>query len=162
MITTGMSRSFCHRRGTATVELAMVAPILIVFLFGTIELGYLISTTGQLWNLAREGARAAAVGLTPVQVEARLQESMGGLDPSSLTVTQTYRPDESYPTGTWPLLAEHGVTNTAPYGALIRVEVSYQHKLLLPGLFGWFLATGSTPRGEAVKLLRTSVTTRRE
>lgn len=162
MINTVVSRSLRRSRGMATVELAMVLPILMVILFGMIEFGYLISTTGQLYNLAREGARAAAVGLTPAQVEARLQESLGVLDPSSLTVTQTYRPDESYPADTWQVLVDDGVTNTAPYGALIRVEVSYQHKLLVPGLFGWFLATGSTPRGEAVKLLRTSVTTRRE
>ena len=48
-------------RGQATVEFALVLPLLVIVIAGVIWVGQLMSTQVQLENAAREGARAAAV-----------------------------------------------------------------------------------------------------
>ncbi len=50
-----------HRRGAATVEFAVVAPLLVLLLFGMIEFGRMIMVQQVLTNASREGARLAAL-----------------------------------------------------------------------------------------------------
>jgi Flp pilus assembly protein TadG len=47
--------------GVAVVEFALVAPLLLILVFGIIDLGRAYSTLNQLAASAREGARVAAV-----------------------------------------------------------------------------------------------------
>src|SRR5205085_3822900 len=51
------------RRGAATVELAVLLPLLVTLLLGIWEVGRLIDVTQVLFNGAREGGRLGAVGL---------------------------------------------------------------------------------------------------
>ena len=52
-------------RGAALVEMAFVAPLLLLLLFGIIEFSRLLYTHTAVWNVAREGARyATTVGDT--------------------------------------------------------------------------------------------------
>lgn len=48
-------------RGQATVELALVLPVLVLMLAGIVWVGQLMATQVQLEHAAREGARAAAI-----------------------------------------------------------------------------------------------------
>ncbi len=48
-------------RGQATVELALVLPIVVIILAGVVWVGQLMATQVRLEHAAREGARAAAV-----------------------------------------------------------------------------------------------------
>jgi len=48
-------------RGQATVEFALVLPLLVIVVAGVIWVGQLMTTQVQLENAAREGARAAAI-----------------------------------------------------------------------------------------------------
>uniref|UniRef100_A0A7C2WJA4 Pilus assembly protein n=1 Tax=Thermorudis sp. TaxID=1969470 RepID=A0A7C2WJA4_9BACT len=52
-----------HRRarGQNLVEFALVVPVFLLFLFGTLEFGWLLYVDHQVTNAAREGARWAAV-----------------------------------------------------------------------------------------------------
>jgi Flp pilus assembly protein TadG len=50
------------RRGSATVELAVVLPLLAVLIFGLWDAGRMIETQQLLTNAAREGARNASFG----------------------------------------------------------------------------------------------------
>jgi Flp pilus assembly protein TadG len=50
-----------QRRGAATVELAVVAPLFLLLLSGIIEFGFAFRAQHALSNAARRGARAAAV-----------------------------------------------------------------------------------------------------
>jgi Flp pilus assembly protein TadG len=54
-------RGLRDERGVAVVEFALVAPLLLVLIFGIIDLGRAYSTLNQLAASAREGARLAAV-----------------------------------------------------------------------------------------------------
>lgn len=58
-------------RGQATVELALVLPVVLVMLLGLVQIGVAIITQIQLENAARQGARAAAVAPARADAEAR-------------------------------------------------------------------------------------------
>jgi Flp pilus assembly protein TadG len=69
----GMERaSTNHRtrqsRGAATVEMALVLPIVLLFMFGIFEYGRYFMTMQLLNNAAREGARYAIAHLQPVTI----------------------------------------------------------------------------------------------
>jgi Flp pilus assembly protein TadG len=51
-----------RRRGAAAVEFAVVAPILLIMIFGMIDFGRMIMVQQLLNDAAREGARTAVVG----------------------------------------------------------------------------------------------------
>lgn len=52
-------------RGAAAVEFALVLPLLLTIVFGTIEWGYYFFTREIVINSAREGARAGSLQYTP-------------------------------------------------------------------------------------------------
>lgn len=59
---TGRSIYRCQStRGQNLVEFALVVPVFLLFLFGTLEFGWLLYVDHQVTNAAREGARWAAV-----------------------------------------------------------------------------------------------------
>jgi Flp pilus assembly protein TadG len=59
------------RRGMATVELAILMPLLTLMLFGLWEVSRLVAVKQSIANAAREGARQASTGrLTNSEVEA--------------------------------------------------------------------------------------------
>jgi Flp pilus assembly protein TadG len=55
-------------RGAAAVEFALVAPLLVLLVFGIVSYGYLLSFRQAMSQAAAEGARAAAV--TPDRTQA--------------------------------------------------------------------------------------------
>ena len=52
------------RRGTATVEAAIVLPLLLVLMLGLWQVAQIVQTARTLDDAAREGARVAAGGIT--------------------------------------------------------------------------------------------------
>ncbi len=82
-----------RERGTATVELTVVALGLLVFAAGLIAVGRLTNTRTALAGVAREAARAAADAPSATQAirlgqaAARQTASGYGLDPARLQVT---------------------------------------------------------------------------
>lgn len=76
-------------RAQATVELALVLPVLLLLVLGIVEFGRLYSDQLILQNAAREGVRVAAVGGSDSQVRDRVLASAPGLDPNALAVTVT-------------------------------------------------------------------------
>jgi len=158
----GVSRRINRQPGTVTVEMALLAPLLISLLFGIIEGGLLIKDVVGLNHAAREGARCAAVGAMPYNVTASIEARTGGIDMSQVQKLYEYQAyDET--TGTWGEWTVLGTgtaagTNNAEEGDQIRVSLSYLHAL----------ATGSLVRGLAAHAqdgkipLRAAVVMRRE
>jgi Flp pilus assembly protein TadG len=56
-------RKFHLRSGTAAVELAVVAPFVIILLVGLLEVGRIVQMNQIISNAAREGARKASTGV---------------------------------------------------------------------------------------------------
>lgn len=79
--------------GATAVEFALVAPVLILIIYGILELGRALFTQGVLDYAVQEGSRYAAAHSTstPAEIQAVVQNSFVGIDtaPVALTVTPT-------------------------------------------------------------------------
>jgi hypothetical protein len=69
--------------GQATVELALVFPVLVVLAMALVQVGLVARTTVLVHHAAREGARVAAVGGTMREVEDAVIGSSGLLLPDT-------------------------------------------------------------------------------
>ncbi len=136
-----LSKTWDRSAGTATVELALVVPLLLLLLMGIIEFGLLFEDFMLLKNAAREGARTGATGNSTTAIADRVENAAAQLATEDLTITQEY---SVYDEGSWTwytlgdISGDEGTINDAPAGSPIRVEVSYPHPLvatgILPGL----------------------------
>ena len=129
------------RRGTATVELALVLPTLIVLVFGAIEVGLLVRATLAVNHVANEAARAAAIGNTPAQIDACLPVMSPGINAQLITSTYTCRTwdADTQTWGQWVTLGSSGAENDAPRGSQIMVALHYPHGTVFGRLFGAML-----------------------
>lgn len=76
------------RRGTTVVEVAVMAPLLVVAMLGMIEVGYAFMVKQTVTLAAREGARAAALpGGDQTDVQAAVDASMSAAGLSGYTTT---------------------------------------------------------------------------
>jgi len=110
-----------NERGTAAVELALLAPVLLVLVAVVSGAGRMVETKSAVLSVAREAARAAAEAPNAnaahdVAIATAQQVAEGlGLDPARLSIVQD----------------PHGFARGAPY----EVSVSYQVSMAdLPGL----------------------------
>src|SRR5690349_16982247 len=111
-----------RRRGAATVEFAVVVPILLTFILGIIEIGRLVMVAQVDTNAAREAARYAAQGganTAAVDSYVRTYLSAAGINSaasgpgSAVTVTVEYQSGTTWTATTDP--------TTVPSGTPIRV-----------------------------------------
>ncbi|MGI5818072.1 MAG: TadE/TadG family type IV pilus assembly protein [Armatimonadota bacterium] len=126
-----------RRRGATTVELAMVAPLLIFLLFGIIEFGLMVKNLVGINQAAREGARSASVGATPATLETRVRGAAPTINADDLSIACDFRSfDQSAGTwSAWQTLGVDGSENSAGRGDQIRVSIQYPHQLVTGGLF---------------------------
>lgn len=116
------------RQGIAAVEFAMVLPVIVLVLFGVLELACMIHVQGALLNASREGARHAVTRrATGGSVTEVCQQSLQHAAVKRATVS--INPDPA----------------TAPPGTLINVRTSadYLANSWLPGS-GFFRGTQLT------------------
>lgn len=100
-----------RRSGVATVELAVVLPILLVLVFGTIEVCQRIFLRQSAVIVAYEGARLAARGISSnAEVTARCQQLLTSRRVRNATVTTVPANFMQSPTGT-----EIRITITVPW-----------------------------------------------
>ena len=121
-----------RERGAATVEFAIIAIILFLFVFGIIEFGILIFDKHILTNASREGARAGIVMTEGPRVsDAEIQNIVKGyaqrhmmsFRASIVPITTVTRP--------WLLL----VPPKPHFGDELTVNVTYQfHFMFLSGI----------------------------
>jgi hypothetical protein len=129
----GDNAGFSHRglapaaeRGATALEFALLLPLLLLMLFGTIDFGYLVNRNTTINNAAREGAREAIFNPDPAAIEARVRTVTPTLDQSQLTVTVTCRDASG--------VACPGVDFAEEWepGGSVIVEVDYVHDFLTP------------------------------
>jgi len=75
--------------GQSVVEFAFILPLLVILLFGIVEVGRMLMQTNVLTQAAREGARAAAIGADSTSAAARAEDVLqaAGITPASIDVT---------------------------------------------------------------------------
>ncbi|NIR94732.1 MAG: pilus assembly protein [Gammaproteobacteria bacterium] len=121
-----------HLHGQSFVEFAITLPLLLLLLFGAIDLGRAFHAAIALTNSAREGARYGSIypDATDAEIGAAVYTEMqnSGLDLSSSTITRS-----CYKDGV--------IVNTLPSGeacesnAPIKVTVTYDFQLIMGRLF---------------------------
>ena len=99
-------------RGAVAAEFALLLPVILLVLFGTIEFGMIMYSRELITNASREGARAGIVQVSPKPTAGAITTiattyltgtgikladvtitvtGAGGVNPATLTVTATYR-----------------------------------------------------------------------
>lgn len=106
-------------RGQATVEMALVLPILLLVLMGIVEFGRLLHAQLQLQHAAREGVRLGITGAHNADIEQRVREAAPTLDPARLSVLITPPPDQRQ------------------RGASLTVTLDYTFVTVYPLVPGW-------------------------
>ncbi len=120
-----LSRLTGDRRGVAAIEFAIVAPVLILMLFGMIMYGSWFWMAHSVQSLASEGARSAIAGLDPVEREQLARAFVGaqvgdlGLKADKATVAVESTPaiirvNIAYDAGDHPLMALSGLIPSPP------------------------------------------------
>lgn len=112
------------QRGAAMVEMALVAPFLILLLLGTIEFAYKFAQYNEVRHAAREGARYAAVSDADRNLDAtpgiqnadviRAVCNAVNLPGSTITITTTRTGATIGSTGTVRVNATVGTLTNAP------------------------------------------------
>lgn len=126
------------RSGTASVEFALVLPLLLGLLFGIIEFGLLFKDQLSLQQAAREGARTAGVGKLRAEVNNRIITTATTLITDNLTYSVQYRTYDTGVWSTWTTLGDRydgSGQNDAPQGAQVRVKTQYVHPFATGPLF---------------------------
>lgn len=118
----------CRQRGTATVEFAIVLPLLLVLMFATAELGRLISQYNTLTQSVRDAVRYAAAAAAAdstglVLITPQLQSAVGNLVATG-TVDGSGSP-------LLPGLSASAVTVTNAGNGYVSVSVSYTYQPML-------------------------------
>ncbi|NPA72500.1 MAG: pilus assembly protein [Gammaproteobacteria bacterium] len=118
--------SSAHLLGQTLVEFALILPILLALMVGTIELGVIMYTQIVVTNAVWEGARAGAVITDPSQGDAQIIGAINraayGLDTSRLIIEISPSQDEPPRNLPYP----------EPRGAPLTVKVTYPLHLALP------------------------------
>lgn len=127
-----MKRRRCRQRGAALVEFALVSALLLLLLFGIIEMGLLFQDQAELAQAAREAARSAAVGDPTTTVKGRAASAGVGLTLPAGNVVLEKSTDNG---ATWAALGDSGTANNAATGNLVRVTVTYSHPLVTSYVF---------------------------
>ncbi len=144
-----------RNRGSYAVEMALVMPVLLILVFGIIEVGLLFNSVVLLKSGAREGCRSAAIGASTAEIAEKAQSACTSLS-SSPTITSWYRGAGETE---WSLLTDttqgEQTVNAAPAGSEVRVTLQYDHTLVASNLFPTLGESG-------VLTLQSSIVMRRE
>ena len=121
-----------NRRGAAIVEFALVVPILLLLLWGIVDIGRAFYTINNLASAVREGARTAAVMPT---------DPTAGTNPATIksTVTTAFRPigPPLAPESVFVTLANRQVTVKASYPFAPLVLVGWTFPVVRSAIFRW-------------------------
>jgi Flp pilus assembly protein TadG len=103
--------------GAAAVEFALVLPLLLLIVFGMIDLGRALNAQITLTEAAREGARLEALGYPAGAVAARAQAAAPQLSGVSVTVTASCPPGAA-PAANAEVNVGYSFSFITPVGAL--------------------------------------------
>jgi Flp pilus assembly protein TadG len=137
-MTAQIRRGMRNRPGQSLVEFVLIAPLLLLLIFGLVEFARAWNIRHVVTDAAREGARNMAVdnGMTDAEVVANIGAVLqsAGLNPANATITLVACEGSNPPC----------LTSTDRYtGGSARVTISYPYTLGLTGLFlGWAVEDG--------------------
>ena len=116
--------------GVQIVEFALLVPVLLLIIMGTLEFGRAYFSWIILTNSAREGARTAALGFPPATVYGQVETAAGGLPRIDPPAYESCPPilDQAWCIETDNLQGTRGEATT--------VRVQYNFKFIVPVMLG--------------------------
>ena len=114
-------------RGSATIEFALVLPLVLVVVLGLVQVGLVVRDRLLVEAAARAAARAAAIQDDPSAIEDTALQAAPGLDPARARVD---------------------VARSGSRGDPVDVHVSYDDPFRVP-LVAWLLGSGVTLTADA-------------
>ena len=141
------------RRGAAVVEMAIVLPVFLTFLFGLYEFGHAYMVINALKAAANNAARLGVVqGMTTAQVEARVREKLSGaFNTDNVTVyvknATIFDSPEVDPTQiNYDQLPDIALSEAEPRQLfIVRVEVPYDDvAVVIPGYINGLILSGQS------------------
>jgi len=123
-----------HRRGLAVTETAILLPLIVLLLFGSIELANAIFLRQSLTIAAYEGGRAVSrAGATEAQGQARVAEIMQIRNVPEFEALFTPEVAPSTPRGTMleiTVTAPASATSITPLRYLFGADLSYTYRVV--------------------------------
>jgi Flp pilus assembly protein TadG len=117
------------------VEFALCASLLVLLLFGIMDVGLLLGDRAALGTAAREATRSLAVGSTPSVATNRAIAASGlPLTGANVALAESV-PDASGSPTTWVTVGTSGTQNDAASGDFVRATVTYAHPLVTSLVF---------------------------
>jgi hypothetical protein len=128
--------------GQAVVELAVVLPVVLLLLIGSVNLGLLINAQLELTQAAWEGARAGATIVDPStgdrEIYGAIFSSLSAIDEASLEVVIEPTAAEWPRNEPWPM----------PRGHSLAVSLGYDFPLYIPAAIEVHLEARAVSRME--------------
>ncbi|MEN1760996.1 TadE family protein [Anoxynatronum sibiricum] len=118
----GSMKGFQKENGQSLVELALILPIIVLLLFGTVEFGRVFYSYITVTSGVREGVRVAAIGKNDAEIEARIREAVTLAESDTRLQILSITPAEG----------------SRPPGVPVTVEIRYNMPLITP-LIGDYL-----------------------
>ncbi len=110
-----------NQDGLAILEMALIMPLIVVFLMLIVDAGLLFFNGVSATNAVREGARCGVVGHTETAIQNRVTEASTMGDPTTVTI-EAFEEDGT-PIPTW---------TDATVGDDLVVTATYDHPWILP------------------------------
>jgi Flp pilus assembly protein TadG len=122
---------FSKRRegGQSVVELALTLPLVLLLIFGMVEMGWLISARQSLDTMTREGARAGIVAATTTASRTAVSNRVTAVKPpymkNAVTVTVTFSNAASFKDGDITVATAYNLPPLSPLTEFLTEDGTY-------------------------------------
>jgi Flp pilus assembly protein TadG len=115
--------------GQSAVEMALTLPLLLLLIFGMLEMGWLASTRLVLDNITREGVRVGIVATSASANTSDVIDRINVMKPSyltdPLTITVTYSNPSSFRDGDITVVTEYNLPPLTPLTAFLTEDGTF-------------------------------------
>lgn len=133
-------------RGASAVEFALILPLLVLLIFGIIELSLALYDKAMITNASREGARVGIVYRTPAVSDAEITTVVNNYLGTHLVTFGAIQPPSDPVTGATVTVTRTGYSP----GAELKVRVGYNYTFLVLPQFAPVLGGGIDMAAETV------------
>jgi Flp pilus assembly protein TadG len=143
-------------RGVALIEAAAALPLMIILVTGVLDLGLYLFERQLLFDLARDGARLAAMSTKGgADLEDEIQARLNDF-PGTALLTDTHVAIYKVNSSTGNPLTDESDWTTAKFGESIVVEIGATYRAILPSLLLFGRSEAVIPTRMTVECLTTS------
>ena len=115
--------------GQSLVELAITLPLVLLFIFGMLEMGWLASTRQVMDTITREATRAGIVGTTTTACTTAVNSAVTSKKPSymtkTITVTVTFSNPSNFKSGNITVTTAYDLPTLTPLTAFLAPGGNY-------------------------------------